>query len=144
MAAGEATALHVRRGDYVTEAKNRKLFAELDAGYYASALARMPTDCTVYVFSDDMSWCRDHLPKVRPLCFVDDGQRRGALADLWLMTRARHHVIANSSLSWWGAWLAGATAVQAAARRTTVAPSKWFVDPSFDDRDLVPEGWIRV
>ncbi len=144
MAAGESAALHVRRGDYLTEPKNRALFAECGTDYHAAAMARLPADCTVFVFSDDMAWCREHLPRARPLCFVDDGRPRGALADLWLMTRARHHVIANSSLSWWGAWLARAAAPKDAYARTTVAPRRWFVDPRFDDRDLVPEGWIRV
>lgn len=142
MAAGESAALHVRRGDYLSEPKNRALFAECGPAYHGAALARLPADCTVYVFSDDMAWCREHLPRTRPLVFVDDGQPRGALADLWLMSRARHHVIANSSLSWWGAWLA--RAADGGAGHTTVAPRQWFVDPRFDDRDLVPEGWIRV
>ena len=106
MAASESAALHVRRGDYLTEPKNRTLFAECGPAYHAAAMALLPADCTVFVFSDDMGWCREHLPRVRPLSFVDNGQPRSAMADLWLMTRARHHVTANSSLSWWGAWLA--------------------------------------
>lgn len=142
MAIGPSAALHVRRGDYLTVAKNRALFAQCGAAYYASAMARLATDCTVYVFSDDMVWCREELPHTRPLVFVDDGQPRSALADLWLMTRARHHVIANSSLSWWGAWLGRDT--DGNMEQTTIAPLQWFVDPLMDDRDLIPEGWIRV
>ncbi len=144
MAASESAALHVRRGDYLTEPKNRALFAECGPTYYAAAMSHLPANCSVFVFSDDMAWCREHLPRARPLCFVEDGVPRGALADLWLMTRARHHVIANSSLSWWGAWLAQASALTGAGRGITVAPRRWFVDPRFDDRDLVPEGWFRV
>jgi hypothetical protein len=148
MAEAESAALHVRRGDYLSEPKNRALFAECGPGYHEAAMARLPPGCRVYVFSDDMTWCRQHLPRSRPLVFVEDGQPRGALADLWLMTQARHHVIANSSLSWWGAWLArdaGAAGAGAADRgRIAVAPRRWFVDPRFDDRDLVPGDWVRV
>ena len=144
MAAHESCALHVRRGDYLSNPKNRALFAVCDERYHAAALARLPAGCTVYVFSDEMPWARVHLPRVaaeaggHELVFVDDGQPRSGLADLWLMTRARHHVIANSSLSWWGAWLAGAD------KGLTLAPTQWFVDSAFDTRDLVPKGWVRV
>lgn len=138
MLLGESCALHVRRGDYVSNPKNRALFAACEPAYYAAALARLPAGRTVYVFSDDMPWARAHLPQNGALVFVDDGQPRSGLADLWLMSRARHHVIANSSLSWWGAWLAGPD------KGITVAPARWFVDPAFDDRDLVPEAWLRL
>jgi len=138
MSGVDACALHVRRGDYVSNPKNLALFATCGPAYYAAALARLPEGCTVYVFSDDMAWARAKLPRQHATVFVDDGQPRSGLADLWLMTRARHHVLANSSLSWWGAWLA------ASDKGITIAPAHWFVDPSHDDRDLVPEAWLRL
>lgn len=138
MTQGDSCALHVRRGDYVSNAKNQALFAACEPAYYAAAMARLPDSCTVYVFSDDMRWAREHLPQDRELVFVDDGQHRSGLADLWLMTQAQHHVIANSSLSWWGAWLANR------APGHTTAPARWFINPVMDDRDLLPEGWTRL
>jgi hypothetical protein len=135
---GQGVALHVRRGDYVTNPKNASTFAVCGVDYYARALALLPAAAEVFVFSDDMAWAREHLPRLRPLVFVDDGSRRSGLADLWLMAQARHHVIANSSLSWWGAWLA------APAGGLKIAPARWFVDPAMDDRDLVPAGWTRL
>jgi hypothetical protein len=134
-------ALHLRRGDYVTNPKNAVLFAVCGVDYYTRALALLPAGAEVFVFSDDMAWAREHLPGLpgqRPLVFVDDGSRRSGLADLWLMAQARHHVIANSSLSWWGAWLA------APASGLKIAPARWFVDPAMDDRDLVPAAWTRL
>lgn len=144
MAAGPAAALHVRRGDYLSNPKNRAVFAVGDEAFFQAALSRLPEDCTVFVFSDDMVWSRGHLPKIRRLEFVDDGYPREALADLWLMRRARHHVIANSSLSWWGAWLAKRGEGSDAERGLTIAPKRWFVDPAYDDRDIVPPGWLRL
>ena len=130
--------LHVRRGDYVTNPKNASTFAVCGMDYYARALALLPPAAEVFVFSDDMEWTREHLPRRpgnRPLVFVDDGSRRSGRADLWLMAQARHHVMANSSLSWWGAWLS------ASADGLKVAPARWFMDPAMDDRDLVPAAW---
>jgi hypothetical protein len=142
----DTCALHVRRGDYLSSAKNRALFAACDRRYYDQALERLPTPCTVLVFSDDMAWCRDQFGGRPGIQFVDDGQPRAALADLWLMTRTRHQVIANSSLSWWGAWLSRAHARAGLGRPPgqTIAPRHWFVDAAYDDRDLVPADWTRL
>ncbi len=145
MAAGPSAALHVRRGDYLSNPKNRALFACPGAAYYSAALERLPPGCTVFVFSDDMAWCRAHLtPGRHELVFVEDGTPRSVLADLWLMQRARHHIIANSSLSWWGAWLAKRGQGDDPAAGLTIAPRQWFVQPGHDDRDLVPPGWLRL
>ena len=133
-----SVALHVRRGDYVSIPKNAALFASLGPDYYDRALRSLPGPLEVFVFSDDILWARAHLPRVHPLVFVEDGTPRSGLADLWLMTRARHHVIANSSLSWWGAWLA------AVGEGQRIAPARWYVDPQREGRYLVPEGWRRL
>ncbi len=136
-----SAALHVRRGDYVSNPKNAGVFAACGVEYYARALQALPEGSTVFVFSDDIAWAREHLPRLPhlpPLQFVGDGSPRAGLGDLWLMTLAHHHIIANSSLSWWGAWLAGPD------QGLTVAPARWFVDPAKDTRDLIPADWRRV
>lgn len=145
MAAGPSAALHVRRGDYLSNPKNRAIFACADTAYYSAALERLPPGCTVFVFSDDMPWSRANLAHAKhDFVFVDDGQARPVLADLWLMQRARHHIIANSSLSWWGAWLAKCGRGGHADTGLAIAPRRWFVHPDYDDRDLVPPGWLRL
>lgn len=132
------TALHIRRGDYVSQAKIRQLYAECSLDYYCRAMESLGGGQTVFVFSDDIGWAKQHLPAVQPLVFVDTDPHRDALRDLWLMTLAHHHIIANSSFSWWGAWLAGT------AKGQTIAPAKWFNDPAMDDGDLIPSRWIRM
>ena len=93
---------------------------------------------TVFVFSDDIQWAKQNLRQVKPLEFVDADPNQDGIRDMWLMTYAHHHIIANSSFSWWGAWLAGTEKV------ITIAPAKWFNDSSIDDSDMVPESWIRI
>ncbi len=138
MARSESCSLHVRRGDYIQNSKNKALFTMLDSSYYISALKYLPEGCVVYVFSDDMLWARENLPRIHELVFVEDAQPRCSIADLWLMTQAHHHIIANSTFSWWGAWLA--------VRRDglKIAPSRWFVNTTHFEEEIVPAAWQRI
>ncbi len=134
----KAVTLHVRRGDYVTNAKARCVFSECGPDYYQRALDLIPDASPVFVFSDDIAWCRLHLPRDREFIFVGEQGTRDAVADLWLMTQASHHIIANSTFSWWGAWLSE----NRDGRK--IAPEQWFCEQNDRARDLVPQEWIRV
>lgn len=129
--------LHIRRGDYVSSAKASRIYAQCPLDYYQAAMERLPASNPVLVLSDDLQWAREHLSAVRPLVFPEGNLDRPGLADLWLMAKAKHHIIANSSFSWWGAWLAGKDGLK-------IAPRKWFHDSSVNDQDLIPENWIRI
>jgi hypothetical protein len=131
----EAATLHIRRGDYVSSEKNRSIYAQCTLDYYRAAVERLPSDVPVYVLSDDMDWVRRNFKIPHRLNFPES---ETALEDLWLMTQARHHVIANSTFSWWGAWLAKAT------DGIKIAPRKWFCDETINDIDLVPPHWLRL
>ena len=135
---GDATSLHLRRGDYVGRPKINRLMGTCSMAYYEAALAEIPGDSTVFVFSDDIAWARANLPQTRPMIFVGEAAPRSGIADLWLMTLARHHIIANSSFSWWGAWLARRQDGQ------TIAPARWFANSAHDDKDLLPANWTRL
>ncbi|WP_235934762.1 alpha-1,2-fucosyltransferase [Candidatus Laterigemmans baculatus] len=143
MASTESTALHVRRGDYVTNKNASERFWSCSLEYYEEAIDRVPSRGEVFVFSDDIPWARKNLRSSKPLVFVGEGSNHQKLAnaglrDLWLMTHADHHIIANSSFSWWGAWLADA------GKGLKIAPRKWFNDPTIDDSDIIPERWLRI
>ena len=138
MAAGNVTALHIRRGDYVSNAKAQAVYAACSLDYYRTALAAIPSSGPAVVFSDDVGWVKANLSADRPLVFAGEKGPRSGMADLWLMTRATHHIIANSTFSWWGAWLAGETG------GTVFAPDRWFNDPKLVDRDLLPAHWQRL
>ena len=122
-------ALHVRRTDYVG---NSLYHTNLDKFYYEKALEILEPK-NVIVFSDDPAWCRSH--KLYSQFLVSD---RDQYVDLFLMKLAKQHIIANSSFSWWGAWLANS--------KNVVAPSQWFGPAlgSLDTKDYYLEGWNIV
>lgn len=133
----KSTILHVRRGDYVTNPKAKKTFAECTIDYYRRALDHLPTDSPVFVFSDDIPWAKQNLNLADSSVFVGDGKPRSGIADLKLMSLGYHHIIANSTFSWWGAWLAGPS------KGLTIAPARWFTNEDVIDSDLCPHHWVR-
>ncbi len=134
----ESTSLHIRRGDYATDKIVQAIYASCSLDYYHAAMERIPGNDPVFVFSDDLAWAKANLNAVKPLVFPDETKSRSAMADFWLMSLADHHIIANSTFSWWAAWLAKPDT------GITIAPAQWFNDPSIDDRDLVPDRWVRM
>lgn len=132
----EAVSIHVRRGDYLTNA----FHGLCSLAYYREAVAlvagRVSNPC-FFVFSDDPQWVQQHLALPYPVTYVTHNQQRSHL-DLQLMSLCRHHIIANSSFSWWGAWLGNHPG------KVVVAPRRWFSDESIDTSDLVPAGWCRI
>lgn len=125
-------SLHVRRTDYTTNPNH----TALDLSYYEEALKQFDSDRTVIVFSDDAEWCNQQK------LFSDDrfmiSENTDNAVDLCLMTLCSDHIIANSSFSWWGAWLSNSNKV--------IAPSKWFGPGNADKStsDLIPERWTII
>ena len=133
-----AVAVHVRRGDYVTDPGARALLGALPLDYYVAAagvIRDRARDVRFFVFSDDPAWCRANLDLGDPTTFVTHNQGRGH-DDLRLMTLCRHHIIANSSFSWWGAWLGQSEG------QIVVAPRTWGA--AGDAGDVVPDRWCRL
>ena len=91
----------------------------------------------IFVFSDDIDWCKREftIPGCK-LHYVDHNSRGSE--DMRLMSSCRHHILANSSFSWWGAWL------NRDPEKIVVAPTRWFRDPSIDTSDLLPDSWLRL
>jgi len=129
---GEAIALHIRRTDYLQNPNH----TALDLDYYENALSKMDSSLPVIVFSDDPEWCKEQK------LFLDDrfmvSESGDHYIDLCLMTLCKHHIIANSSFSWWGAWLSKSDHV--------VAPTKWFGLKNQDKntKDLYCDDWIVI
>jgi hypothetical protein len=132
-----AISLHVRRKDYL---RLSEIHPPLDIDYYQRALASLPSDAPVMVFSDAPKWCRAQA-LFRADRFVFSEGRTG-VEDMCLMSMCRRHIIANSSFSWWGAWL------NPDPDKTVIAPARWFGTSGYtsghDTRDLIPEPWIRI
>lgn len=133
-----SVSVHVRRGDYASDPKTRDHHGLLELPYFDAAIRNMlehVPDAHFFVFSDEPDWAREHLRSTAPITVLDP---RPAPEDLLLMAHCHHHIIANSSFSWWGAWL------DPDPEKRVIAPGTWFNDRTIDTRDLLPDQWIRL
>ncbi|PWC56253.1 hypothetical protein TSH7_28590 [Azospirillum sp. TSH7] len=140
IAARNAVSLHVRRGDYISDPKVNVLHGVCSLDYYRAAVAHVAARVEkpeFFVFTDDPDWIRTKLKLDFPAYLVTQNQD-APVEDLRLMTLCRHHIIANSSFSWWGAWLGEKPG------QIVCAPQRWFGAYPHDTRDLVPDRWTRL
>lgn len=103
-----ATSIHIRRTDYITDKAANSLMGILPLTYYQNALRDLEGKIgtpSCYVFSDDLNWAADHLKINAPVTFVDIDDGKKDYLELMLMSKCRHNIIANSTFSWWGAYL---------------------------------------
>ncbi len=131
---GEYVAMHVRRGDYVTNPKYARIFGSCSREYYKQALTLISPVSRVVVASDDRQWA-ESLKGDESGHWIELSSGNDHFEDLSVLANARQLVLSNSTFSWWGAFLSGAEQV--------VVPEPWFTDRS-RDRGLVLEGWIPV
>jgi len=133
------TSLHIRRGDYTTRPE---YYTTLDTEYYKKALELAGDTDYIFIFSDDIDWCRKNINflKNKNVIFVS-GQTD--VEDLWLMSLAQNNIIANSTFSWWAAYL------NRNKNKKVVRPTKWFgpkrtSNNTLETKDLFPEEWIKI
>jgi hypothetical protein len=133
--------IHVRRGDYVKDPVTNAYHGVCSTDYYLKALsvltARYP-DLHCFVFSDDAGWVKKNLTFLPNMTCVSHNTGKDSYLDMQLMSLCRHQVIANSSFSWWAAWLNTNKA------KTVIAPEKWYAKPGAEAPDIYPESWIRL
>lgn len=137
----DAVSVHVRRGDYVSNSKTSSWHGTCSQEYYFNAIEslkdRVP-GARFFVFSDDMKWAADVLsPRYPDLILVDINKGENSYNDMHLMSLCRHHIIANSTFSWWGAWL------NANHAKIVIAPKRWFAN-GMDAHDLLPSSWEQM
>jgi hypothetical protein len=142
-----ALSIHVRRGDYVTNEFYNEILGLLEVSYYEKAISNLnlPKSKTrIFVFSDDLNWCKQNLHFEFETTFVDqEHSKKGVASDLALMMLCTHNVISNSSFAWWGAWLG------LAENKKVIAPVNW-VNKKYknniliDSPDIVPPDWSRI
>ena len=129
-----SVSLHVRRGDYL----NLKNINVLDVGYYKKAVEyvrKIVEKPTFFIFSDDLEWCKKSLGFLDDCIYVDYTQTE--IEDLKLMSFCRHNIIANSSFSWWGAWL------NKNPNKTVIAPKGWLInDPG--SSNVILSDWVKL
>lgn len=141
IAACEAVSLHVRRGDYVTDPEVLAMHGTCSVGYYEKAvsyIAKRVEHPVFFIFSDEPEWVRKSIKLDHPMHIVEHNGAERGYEDMRLMSLCRHHIIANSSFSWWGAWL------NARQDKIVIAPKRWFNDYHADTSDLCPDSWVLL
>jgi hypothetical protein len=136
-----SVSLHVRRGDYVTLASAAQTHGLCTLEYYKSAVALVQErfrNPTFFVFSDDPEWTRANLHFDSPTVYINHNGPDNAFQDLRLMSLCEHQIIANSSFSWWAAW------INKNAEKAVLAPKKWFANRPDVTEDLFPASWIKL
>lgn len=134
-----SVSLHIRRGDYVTN-KNNAFIGTCSLIYYQNAIeyfSQKIADPIFFIFSDDITWAKSNLRLANEHYFVGHNQGEDSHFDMQLMSLCKHHIIANSSFSWWAAWL------NPSKNKIVAAPKKWFAN-GLNDQDLVPNSWVRI
>ena len=135
-----SVSVHLRRGDYVNNPAVAKIHGYLGAEYYQRAISlirKHEKDMQLFVFSDDVAWTKQHMKFEVPTHYV----HHNALIpheDMRLMSLCRHNIIANSSFSWWGAYL------NKNPNKIVVAPRRWFKDSQKDTQRIIPNAWLTI
>nr|WP_321452389.1 alpha-1,2-fucosyltransferase [uncultured Carboxylicivirga sp.] len=134
-------SLHVRRGEFANNPKFNQLIGSCDMSYYAEAMKYIENKLgkvQYVVFSDDIPWVKENLPLKTEAVFVDYNMEKDHYRDMQLMSLCQHHIIANSTFSWWGAWL------NPNPDKLVIAPKQWFANINHNTKDLIPDNWMRI
>ena len=135
-----STMLHVRRGDYVSLHSASRVHNVVDLAYYHRAMKKAleyDPSAQFFIFSDDLEWAKGHLPYQERLTYIEPREGRDdVVKELSLMRACKSHILANSSLSWWGAWL------KKYDGGFVIAPSRWVNDRNVTLDDLFPTNWL--
>ena len=125
-------SLHIRRTDYVT---SNGYHPVQTIEYYKKAIDIIGDYDYIFVFSDDLKWCKENL-NFENMIFIDGFTD---IEDLYLMSMCKNNIIANSSFSWWGAWL------NTNPDKKVIAPIRWFGDMAkINTSDIIPDSWIKI
>src|SRR5258708_7928415 len=137
-----SVSLHVRRGDYASFKNVEKVMGATNVPYYekaASYIAERVKDPQFFVFSDDIEWCKTNIKLKFPVTFMSpESEGPKASYHLELMSLCKHNIVANSTFSWWGAWL------NSNPQKIVTAPEHWYADGRGGDEDIIPEKWIKL
>lgn len=133
----KTVSVHIRRGDYV------KMKIALPNVYYYNCFRyirdHVGKDCTYLVFTDDPVWVRRHIEFPESVYYVSEEESLKDYEELIVMSRCMHNIIANSTFSWWGAWL------NQNPDKTVIAPKRWFLEREYQkDICITPGDWIRL
>ncbi len=133
-----SVSLHVRRGDYLLETEYISL---CESDYYQKAIQEMKEKVKEpywFVFSDDINWCRKNLTLGTNACYVEHNTGQNSFRDMQLMSLCKHNIIANSTFSWWGAWL------NINSEKVVICPEQFYKDNEGFNKNIVCDGWKTI
>ncbi len=133
-----AVSVHIRRGDYLSSLWKNSLVVIKDLAYYTRAMEHINQNVAnphYFLFSDDMEWLKENL-QIPNCTYVDHNKGKNSYIDMYLMSMCKHNIIANSSFSWWGAW------INKNENKIVIMPEKWMNDNSCTD--IFPDEWVKM
>jgi hypothetical protein len=142
-----SVALHIRRGDYVQNDKFSKIFNSLSLDYYKNAIDHVSgkdKNIKLFIFSDDIGWAKSNLSFLAEIdhVFIENQLNSMDFLEFSLMCQCKHFIMANSTFSWWAAWLGQKS------NSIVIAPKNWYSDPSYQKRfqtnNFIPKTWILI
>lgn len=136
-----SVSLHVRRGDYISNPVISPNYCVVPLDYYYKAIEtikKQNPDIALFIFSDDIPWVKENLKVSDKSVYVDFNTGENNVFDMYLMSLCKHNIIANSSFSWWGAWL------NQNPDKIVIAPKDWFAKKELINNDLIPETWLQM
>ncbi len=138
--ATNSVAIHVRRGDYISNPKSRKVHASCSNNYYYNSIDYIKNKLTnlhYFIFSDDMTWVKNNLDFSTNTTFINNNEPE--YEHLFLMSQCKHQITANSTFSWWAAWLNTNNA------KIIITPKHWYLDKHLNETVIrIPNEWIKV
>lgn len=140
MTNSNSVSIHIRRGDFASE-KNKRLHGVIPISFYQKAIELIASEIPsiqLYIFSDDIRWSKENLNTKFPAVFVSGEITKTSYEDFYLMSRCKHNIIANSTFSWWAAYLNNNP------HKMVIAPKKWYNKSSYNYKDVYPLSWITL
>ncbi len=137
-----SVSIHIRRGDYLNE-KNKKIYCICGEDYYSKSIShilRKVNNPKFYIFSDDVEWAKKNIKFNQLTTYIIKEKSHISYIDMQLMSMCKHNIIANSSFSWWAAWL------NKNQEKIVIAPKKWFInkDLNLQSRTIIPATWEKL
>lgn len=138
----ESVSIHFRRGDFINNSQTNEFHGICSLDYYSEAMKHMKEnigDVTFFMISDDIDWVKNEFKSEKDIFFVEN-DKGSDYEDMRLMSSCKHNIIANSSFSWWGAWL------NENNKKVVIAPKKWYKNDEVQKQtmDLIPDSWLRI
>ncbi len=137
-----SVSIHIRRSDYILLQKNLNKHGATSLDYYRDAInfiSQKINQPNFFIFTDDIAWTKENFKIEFPFEIIDNNNTpESGYIDMQLMSLCKHNIIANSTFSWWAAWLNNNK------EKIVIAPQNWFVDKSLNSSDIIPDSWIKL